>query len=226
MKRCNVGGQAVIEGVMMRGSRGMATAVRTPKGKIEIDMKNTIPLTKKNKIFGLPFIRGFFALIDSMKIGMECLNYSASFFEDDDSEPTKFDKWMEDKLGDKADNILMAVTMIISFAFAIGLFMLLPTVLASAFKRIGLSNVGLQVVEAVIRIFILLAYMFFISKMKDIYRVFQYHGAEHKTIFCYEAEEELTVENVKKQPRLHPRCGTNFMFLIMIVSIIIFSFTG
>lgn len=227
MKRCDVGGQAVIEGVMMRGSKGMATAVRTPKGKIEIDIKKTIPLTKKNKILGLPFIRGFFALIDSMKIGMECLNYSASFFEDDeDAEPTKFDKWIEDKLGDKADNVFMAVTMLISFAFAIGLFMLLPTMLASAFKEMGFSNVGLQIAEAAIRIFILLAYMYLISKMKDIYRVFQYHGAEHKTIFCYEAMEELTVENVKKQPRLHPRCGTNFMFLIMIVSIIIFSFTG
>ena len=227
MKRCDVGGQAVIEGVMMRGNKGLATAVRTPKGKIEIDMKNAKPLTKKYKILGLPLVRGFFSLIDSMKIGMDCLNYSASFFEDDeDEEPSKFEKWLDDKLGDKANDFIMGVTMIISFVFAIGLFMLLPTGIASLFKFTGVSNIGLHFIEACIRIILLLGYMFLISKMKDIYRVFQYHGAEHKTIFCYEAMEELTVENVKKQPRLHPRCGTNFMFLIMIVSILIFSLTG
>lgn len=227
MKRCDVGGQAVIEGVMMRGNKGLATAVRTPKGKIEIDMKNIKPLTKKYKILGIPIIRGFFSLIDSMKIGMSCLNYSASFFEDDEEEePSKFEKWLDDKLGDKANDAIMGVTMVISFIFAIGLFMLLPTGIASLFKFTGVSNVGLHFIEACIRIILLLGYMFLISKMKDIYRVFQYHGAEHKTIFCYESMEELTVENVRKQPRLHPRCGTNFMFLIMIVSIIIFSLTG
>lgn len=227
MKRCDVGGQAVIEGVMMRGNKGLATAVRTPKGKIEIDMKNIKPLTKKYKILGLPLIRGFFSLIDSMKTGMDCLNFSASFFEDDeDEEPSKFEKWLDDKLGDKANDLIMGVTMIISFVFAIGLFMLLPTGIASLFKFTGVSNIGMNLIEACIRIVLLLGYMFLISKMKDIYRVFQYHGAEHKTIFCYEAMEELTVENVKKQPRLHPRCGTNFMFLIMIVSILIFSLTG
>lgn len=227
MKRCDVGGQAVIEGVMMRGNKGLATAVRTPKGKIEIDMKNIKPLTKKYKILGLPLIRGFFSLIDSMKTGMDCLNFSASFFEDDeDEEPSKFEKWLDDKLGDKANDLIMGVTMIISFVFAIGLFMLLPTGIASLFKFTGVSNIGMNLIEACIRIILLLGYMFLISKMKDIYRVFQYHGAEHKTIFCYEAMEELTVENVKKQPRLHPRCGTNFMFLIMIVSILIFSLTG
>ena len=116
MKRCDVGGQAVIEGVMMRGNKGLATAVRTPKGKIEIDMKNAKPLTKKYKILGLPLVRGFFSLIDSMKIGMDCLNYSASFFEDDeDEEPSKFEKWLDDKLGDKANDFIMGVTMIISF---------------------------------------------------------------------------------------------------------------
>lgn len=226
MKRCDVGGQAVIEGVMMRGNNGLATAVRTPKGNIEIDMKNTKPLTKKYKILGLPILRGFIALIDSMKTAMSCLNYSASFFEDEYEEPSKFEKWLDDKLGDKANDLIMGVTMIISFIFAIGLFMLLPTGIASIFKFTGVSNIGLHFIEAVIRIIILIGYMFLISKMKDIHRLFQYHGAEHKTIFCYEAMEELSVENVKKQSRLHPRCGTNFMFLIMIVSIVIFSLTG
>lgn len=226
MKRCDVGGQAVIEGVMMRGSKSLATAVRTPKGNIEIDFKDNRPVTKKYPLLNIPFLRGFFVLIESMRVGMESLNYSASFLDDEIEEPTKFEKWLEDKLGQKANDLLMAITMFISFIFAIGLFIALPTAIASLFKGAGVSNVMLNLIEAAIRIVILLLYMYFISKLKDIYRVFQYHGAEHKTIFCYEAMEELTVENVKKQSRLHPRCGTNFLFLIMFVSIAIFSFTG
>lgn len=226
MKRRDVGGQAVIEGVMMRGSKSLATAVRTPKGNIEIDYKDNTPITKKNTIFNIPFLRGFFVLIESMKIGMESLNYSASFLDDEDDEPGKFEKWIENKMGKKAEDIIIGITMIISFLFSIGLFIVIPTGIASLFKKYGVSDIILNLIEAFIRIMILLAYMYFISKMKDIYRLFQYHGAEHKTIFCYEAMEELTVENVRKQPRLHPRCGTNFIFLVMFVSIIIFSFTG
>lgn len=227
MKRCDVGGQAVIEGVMMRGNKGLATAVRTSKGNIEIDIKeNNKPITKRHPLLNIPFLRGFFVLIDSLKIGMDSLNYSASFFEDDTEEPSKFEKWFNDKLGDKANDIIMGLTLIVSFVMAIGLFVLLPTAIASIFKVSGISDIVLNLIEALIRIIILLLYMFLISKMNDIYRVFQYHGAEHKTIFCYESMEELTVENVKKQGRLHPRCGTNFLFLIMFVSIIIFSFTG
>jgi release factor-specific protein-(glutamine-N5) methyltransferase len=226
MKRCDVGGQAVIEGVMMRGSKSLATAVRTPKGNIQIDFKDNRPITKKFPFLNIPFLRGFFVLVESMKIGMESLNYSASFLEDEEEEPSKFEKWLENKLGEKANNVLIGITMFISFIFAIGLFVALPTGIASFFKALSISNVVLNLVEAVIRIIILLLYMFLISKLSDIYRVFQYHGAEHKTIFCYEAMEELTVENVRKQPRLHPRCGTNFLFLVMFVSIIVFSFTG
>jgi len=226
MKRCDVGGQAVIEGVMMRGSKSLATAVRTPKGNIEIDFKDNRPVTKKYPILNIPFLRGFFVLVESMKVGMDSLNYSASFLEDESEEPTKFEKWLENKFGEKTNNVLMAITMIISFIFSIGLFVALPTGIASFFKGVGVSDVMLNLIEAAIRIIILLLYMFFISKLNDIYRVFQYHGAEHKTIFCYEAMEELTVENVRKQSRLHPRCGTNFLFLVMFVSIAIFSFTG
>ena len=225
MKRCDVGGQAVIEGVMMRGSKSLATAVRTPKGNIEIDFKDNRPITKKYPILNIPFLRGFFVLIESMKVGMDSLNYSASFLEDESEEPSKFEKWLENKLGEKANNVLIAITMFISFIFAIGLFVALPTGIASIFNT-GISSVMLNLIEAGIRIIILLLYMFLISKLDDIYRVFQYHGAEHKTIFCYESMEELTVENVRKQSRLHPRCGTNFLFLIMFVSIVIFSFTG
>ncbi|MVX63893.1 peptide chain release factor N(5)-glutamine methyltransferase [Clostridium chromiireducens] len=226
MRRCDVGGQAVIEGVMMRGSKSLATAVRTPNGKIEIDFKDNRPITKKYPFLNIPFLRGFFVLIESMKVGMESLNYSATFLEDENEEPSKFEKWLENKLGKSANDVLMGITMFISFIFAIGLFVALPTGIASFFKETGISNIMLHLIEAGIRITILLLYMFFISKLSDIYRVFQYHGAEHKTIFCYEAMEELTVENVRKQPRLHPRCGTNFLFLVMLVSIIVFSFTG
>ena len=226
MKRCDVGGQAVIEGVMMRGSKSLATAVRTPKGNIEIDFKDNKPITKKYPLLNIPFLRGFFVLIDSMKIGMESLNYSASFLEDEIEEPSKFEIWLDSKFGDRVNDVFMGITMFISFIFAIGLFVALPTAIASIFKNTGINGVMLNLIEAAIRIIILILYMFFISKMKDIYRVFQYHGAEHKTIFCYEAMEELTVENVKKQSRLHPRCGTNFLFLVMFVSIVIFSFTG
>jgi release factor-specific protein-(glutamine-N5) methyltransferase len=226
MERRDVGGQAVIEGVMMRGRKSLATAVRTPKGNIEINFKDNRPVTKKYPILNIPFLRGFFVLVESMKVGMESLNYSASFLEDEDEEPSKFEKWLENKLGEKANNVLIGITMFISFIFAIGLFVALPTGIASLFKGIGASNIMLNLIEACIRIIILLLYMFFISKLNDIYRVFQYHGAEHKTIFCYESMEELTVENVRKQSRLHPRCGTNFLFLVMFVSIVIFSFTG
>ncbi|MBS4804659.1 MAG: peptide chain release factor N(5)-glutamine methyltransferase [Clostridium sp.] len=225
MKRCDVGGQAVIEGVMMRGSKGQATAIRKSNGKIEVDIKRIVPITKKYKILNIPFIRGIFVLIDSLITGVETLNYSASFFEEEEEE-SKFEKWLKDKFGDKANNLIMAGTMVMSFAIAIGLFIAVPTGIASIFSIFNLHPIALNLIEAVIRIMILIGYMYVISKMEDIYRVFQYHGAEHKTIFCYEAEEELTVENVRRFERFHPRCGTNFLFLIMFVSILIFSFTG
>ena len=225
MKKCDVGGQAVIEGVMMRGSKGQATAVRKTNGKIEIDFKKITPITKKYKFLNIPFIRGIFVLIDSLITGINTLNYSASFFEEDEEE-SKFEVWLKEKLGEKSNSVMVTITMCISIIVSIGLFVALPTAITSIFAKFNLGSVVLNLIEAFIRIGILLLYMYLISKMDDIYRVFQYHGAEHKTIFCYEAEEELTVENVKKFTRFHPRCGTNFLFLIMAVSIVIFSFTG
>lgn len=226
MKKCDVGGQAIIEGVMMRGSKGLATAIRTPSGKIEVNVKKTKPITKKYKFLNIPIIRGAVVLIDSLIVGIKTLNYSASFFEEDEEE-SKFDIWLKEKLGDKgANDLLVTFTMMISLLVAAGLFLGIPTAIASLFKNTGISSVALNLIEAIIRIAILIAYMFLISKLDDIYRVFQYHGAEHKTIFCYEADEKLTVENVRKFGRLHPRCGTNFLFLTMLVSVILFSLTG
>lgn len=225
-KRATVGGQAVIEGVMMRGSKGGATAVRTSDGNIVLDKSDYMPLTKRYKILALPFIRGFISLIESLIVGIKTLNYSASFFEEEE-EPSKFDKWFQDKFKDKSSDILVGISMIISLAFSVLLFFLLPTFSANFFKKIfSLNTVLLNVIEGIIRVGIFILYIYLVGKLEDIRRVFEYHGAEHKTIFCYENEVELTPENAKKFGRLHPRCGTNFLFLVMIVSIILFSLTG
>ncbi|AAO34942.1 conserved protein [Clostridium tetani E88] len=174
----------------------------------------------------MPIIRGFIALVESLIIGIKTLNYSASFFEEDE-EKSKFDIWIEKKFRGNADNIIIAIVMGVSFLLSISLFVALPTFIANLFKKLGIeSSVVLNIIEGIIRVGIFLSYIYIIGKMDDINRFFQYHGAEHKTIFCYENSEELTVENVAKYSRFHPRCGTNFLFLVMIVSIIIFSFTG
>jgi uncharacterized protein YqhQ len=225
MKGRNVGGQAVIEGVMMRGSKGIATAVRTPSGKIEVDIRESTPYTKRNKFLGLPVIRGFVSLVESLIVGIKTLNYSASFFEDEE-EQSKFDAKLEKIFGDKLNDITMGISLLISLVFAIGLFFMLPTFAANFFKKLGVQNIGLNIIEGIIRVSIFVVYIYLIGKMNDIKRVFQYHGAEHKTIFCYENDEELMPEKAKEFTRLHPRCGTNFLFLVMLVSIILFSLTG
>ena len=227
-RKTSVGGQAVIEGVMMRGSHGMATAVRKPDGEIVVNREDSISYTKRNIFLGLPVIRGFVSLIEAMVIGISTLNYSASFFDDEDEEePTKFDRCFRSIFKEKSDNVLMGVTIFISLGIAVLLFFIFPTFAANIFKKFGAhGSVQLNMIEGIIRVIIFLGYIFLIGNMSDISRVFQYHGAEHKTIFCYENEEELTPEKAKKFKRLHPRCGTNFLFLVMIVSIILFSLTG
>jgi uncharacterized protein YqhQ len=225
-KKINVGGQAVIEGVMMRGSRGVATAVRKPDGEIVIDKNDMIPITKRYKALGLPIIRGFVSLIDSLIVGIKTLNYSASFFEEE-GEASKFDKWFDAKFKDKSNDVLTGISLILSLGFSVLLFFLLPTFVANFFKKtFELNSVSLNIVEGIIRVSLFILYIYLIGKMEDIKRVYEYHGAEHKTIFCYENNVELTPENAKKFGRLHPRCGTNFLFLVMIVSIILFSLTG
>lgn len=229
MKKSSVGGQAVIEGVMMRGSKGIATAVRKSNGEIEVNFDESIPLTKKNTFLGLPIIRGFVSLIESLVIGIKTLNYSASLFEDDEEEgePSKFDEFFQKVFKDKTNDIITAVTLIISLAFSILIFFILPTFAANIFKKANVNNtIELNLIEGIIRVAIFIIYIYIIGRMEDIKRVFEYHGAEHKTIFCYENEMELTPENAQKFGRFHPRCGTNFMFLVMIVSILLFSLTG
>lgn len=225
MRKTNVGGQAVIEGVMMRGLGGIATAVRNPEGKIIINHDDTKALSERHPILKWPFIRGAVALVDSMKIGIKSLNWSASIFAEDEEEG-KFDAFLKRKFGDKGEKISTGLTMAFSLALTLTIFFIIPTLITGLLKNFNLAPFALNAVEALIRISLFIGYLYAISKMKDIYRVFQYHGAEHKAISCYEQEMELTVENVKSCTRFHKRCGTNFMFLVMAVSIIVFAFTG
>lgn len=224
-KKTSIGGQAIIEGVMMRGPGKIAIAVRKPDGEIEVKVDDNVPITKRHKILGLPIIRGAVSLFESMAIGIKALTYSASFFEEPEEED-KFDKFLKSKLGDKTDDYIIGFSMVISFAIAIGIFFILPTFAASIIKKVTLNPVLINLLEGVLRIIIFIVYLFFISRMKEIQRVFEYHGAEHKSIFCYEAELKLTPENAQKFDTLHPRCGTNFMLIVMVISIITFSFFG
>ena len=222
-----IGGQALIEGVMMKGPRDIAIAVRKPNQEIEVKKQEIDTPSTKHGFLRLPFIRGVVGLIEAMIIGTKSLMYSAEFF-DEEYEKSKFEEYVEKKCDDKnkVQNIEMVFTLILSLLIVVVVFMMIPTFLTNLFKKVIDSPVLLNLVEGIIRIIIFLVYITVISKMEDVARVFEYHGAEHKTIHCYEAEEELTVENVKKYPILHPRCGTSFLFMVMIVSILVLSFFG
>lgn len=224
-----------MEGIMMRGPKESATAVRLTNGTINIKKEPTNSVLRKYKFLNIPVLRGCVAFFESMVIGVKSLMYSAEFFdieEDETQKKSKFEEYLEQKLGDKLTTVIVYFSVIVSLLFSIGLFMLLPTVLVgfvSDFTNaVNITGVWGRVIptffEGILRIAIFLIYLAFVSKMDDIKRVFMYHGAEHKTIFCYESGEELTVENVRKYKRLHPRCGTNFIFIVMLISILVFSF--
>lgn len=227
----SIGGQAVMEGVMMRGPYKTTVAVRKPDGEIERKIEDTGVKTH-SKICRLPIIRGCVNFIDSLVIGMKALMYSAEFIdiEGEEEEESKFDQWLERKFGDKIKDIVIYVSIAISLVLSIGLFMVLPTFLTRMAEMIPFTKsitgtkMFTSIFEGVIRMAIFLGYMALVSQMKDIKRVFEYHGAEHKTIACYEAGEELTVDNVRKYTRFHPRCGTSFLLFVMIISIILFLF--
>ncbi|NLM13877.1 MAG: DUF1385 domain-containing protein [Epulopiscium sp.] len=224
MKRTSIGGQAVIEGVMMRGTKTYTVAVRKPDQEIVMDKQPVTAIMTKYALFKLPLLRGVATFIDSMVIGIKTLAYSAEFFEvEEESEPSKFEKYLEKKLGNKLEDYMIGFSIIVSIVLGIALFMVTPLFLSRLFKNF-ITNVWLQnLLEGVIRIGIFLIYIYLISQMKDIQRVFQYHGAEHKTINCLEHEEELTVENVKKHSRLHKSCGTSFLLIVMFVSVVVFA---
>ena len=206
-----VGGQAVIEGVMMRGFGKVATAVREPGGSIAVEVKPVNSISDRYPILKKPFLRGSVSLFESLILGLKSLSYSAKMAGEED-----------EQLTDKE----MAGTIVLALVLASILFIAIPTGAAKFFHTITDDPIFLNLMEGILRLIIFLAYIFGISQMKDIRRVFQYHGAEHKTIFCYEADMPLTVENVQKFPRLHPRCGTAFLLVVMLVSIFVFAFLG
>ncbi len=227
----SIGGQAVMEGVMMRGPHKTAIAVRKPDGEIitKIDENGT---KKRNAFFRLPIVRGCVNFIDSMIVGVKALMFSAEFvdLEEEDEKPSKLEAWLEAKLGDKMKDAVIYIAVALSVVLSVGLFILLPTAVTSGVEwlyslisKTVFSGAVTSLIEGIVRMIIFIGYMVIVSFMPDIRRVYEYHGAEHKTIACYEAGDELTVENVSKYTRLHPRCGTSFLLFVMVISILLFS---
>ena len=224
-----IGGQALIEGIMMMGPEKRAIVVRKPDGELEEEGDDRVLIKDKHPILGLPFIRGIFNFGSSMANGVKALMYSASFFpedEEEEEEPSRFELWLEERLGsEKAAGFFVTLAVILGVAFSVGLFILLPTALVGAGGVLagGMPMWLRNLLEGVVRVVIFMGYLILCSRMKDIRRVFSYHGAEHKTIFCYEKGLPLTVENVRAQPRHHPRCGTSFLFVVIVVAILVSS---
>ena len=216
MKYSGIGGQAVLEGIMMKNKDNYATAVRKPDGEIVVKKDTYVSMTEKVKFFSLPFVRGIFSFADSMILGMRSLTWSASFFEDDeeDEEPGKFEKFLIDTFGEKVDNVVMSAVMVFSIFMAIAIFMVLPLLIAGIFRKFIHSETVMAILEGCIRIAIFITYIKVISRMKDIKRTFMYHGSEHKCINCLEHGLVLNVENVRKSSKEHKRCGTSFLMYV------------
>lgn len=219
-----IGGQAVLEGVMMKNKEKYAVAVRKPDGEIEVEVETYQGLVHGSRIKELPFIRGIFNFLDSLILGTRALNYSASFYEEEDGKETKFDKAMDKMSGGNGEKLLSGIVTVISVVLAVGIFIVLPYFISSLFENFIRNRSLMAIIEGVIRIALFLLYVWGISAMKDIRRLYQYHGAEHKCINCIEKGRPLTVHNVMRSSRLHKRCGTSFIFFVMLVSIVLFFF--
>ena len=222
--RTTIGGQALIEGILMRGPEKQAIVVRRPDGGLEVRVEELRLIKERYPILGWPFIRGVVTFLDSMIRGVKALMFSADFYpEEEAAQPSKFELWLEEKLGsEKFSQIIVGLAVVLGVSFSIGLFFLLPAALTGLLQVwVPMSRLAVSAVEGVIRVLLFLAYLIFCSRLSDIRRVFSYHGAEHKTIFCYERGLDLTVENVSKMPRHHPRCGTSFLFVVIIVAILV-----
>ncbi|MCI8981993.1 MAG: DUF1385 domain-containing protein [Hungatella sp.] len=223
MKYSGIGGQAVIEGIMMKNKQEYATAVRKPDGEIEVEKDTYVSMTEKVKLFSLPFIRGVFSFADSMILGMRTLTFSASFFEDDEEEePGRIEKWLDEKFGEKLEKVLMPAVMAFSVVAAVVIFMILPLGISSLIRPLVGSDTVMAFLEGLIRLGIFIAYIKVISNMEDIRRTFMYHGAEHKCINCIEHGLELNVDNVRASSKQHKRCGTSFLIIVMMISIVFF----
>ena len=225
MKPSGIGGQAVIEGIMMRNKDKYSIAVRKPDNEIEVVVRESRLITEKHPWLNLPIIRGIVNFVDSLVTGISTINYSASFYDDPaEQEKTKIDEVGKNILKDKFESVLMAVTVILSIFFAIGLFMVLPYLATRLISKYIISKALLNFIEGIVRLLIFVIYVSLISMMKDIKRTFMYHGAEHKCINCIENGARLTPENVKNSSRYHKRCGTSFLFFVMFISIVFFIF--
>lgn len=225
MKPSGIGGQAVLEGIMMKNQSRYSVTVRKPDGEIEVHTDEYEGIAGGRHWAKLPLIRGVVNFIDSLVLGMQTLTFSAGFYDDDeDQEPGKFEEFLQKTFGEKAEKVVMGCTVAFSIVMAVAIFMLLPYFISDFFRRYVPSDTLLAVLEGVIRLGIFVLYVVLISSMKDIRRVYMYHGAEHKSINCIEHGLELNVENVRKSSRYHARCGTSFLFIVMIISIIFFIF--
>lgn len=224
MKYSGIGGQALIEGIMMKNKDNYAMAVRKPNGEIAVEKDTYMSMTEKVKFFSLPFVRGIFNFADSMILGMKTLGWSASFFEEDEEEeePGKIEQWFIDKFGEKLEEYLMPVIMVFSMLLAVAIFMVLPLLIANVFRMFVKSETVMAVLEGFIRIGIFITYVKLISRMEDIKRTFMYHGSEHKCINCLEHGLVLNVENVRNSSKEHKRCGTSFLLIVMTISILFF----
>lgn len=218
MKSSNIGGQAVLEGVMMKNGDQYAVAVRKPDGEIALQKEVYDGIVKWKKLTKIPFVRGIFSFVDSLVLGMKTLSYSASFFEEEEKEELT-EKEAAKK--EKQENLIMGITMACSVVIAVAIFMVLPYLLSNLLKPFVPGRFARTVIEGIVRIVLFIVYILLISKMKDIQRVFMYHGAEHKCINCIEHGMDLTVENVRKSSKQHKRCGTSFLFFVLFVSIIV-----
>ena len=219
-----IGGQAVLEGIIMKNKEKYAVAVRKPDGEIEVEVETYQGLAHGSKFKELPFIRGIFNFLDSLILGTRALNYSASFYEEEEGKETKFDKAMDKMSGGNGEKLLSGIVTVISIMLAVGIFIVLPYFISSLFDSFIRNRSLMAIIEGVIRIALFLLYVWGISAMKDIRRLYQYHGAEHKCINCIEKGRPLTVHNVMRSSRLHKRCGTSFIFFVMLVSIVLFFF--
>ncbi|KAB3530878.1 DUF1385 domain-containing protein [Alkaliphilus serpentinus] len=225
----SIGGQALIEGVMMRGQDEIAIAVRTSETEITVKKEPVSGIVKKYNLQKIPLLRGALALIDSMVLGVRSLTYSAELLEasmGEANEPDKFEEFLKKIFKEKTNDVILYFSVFVAIIMSVGIFILGPTFIVSAIKRFIDSIVVLNLLEGTIRLTIFIVYIVLVSKLKEMQRVFQYHGAEHKAIYCYESGQELTVENSRKFTTLHPRCGTSFMFIVMMVSMLIFSLVG
>jgi len=229
MKYCQkysgIGGQAILEGIMMKNRQNYACAARRPDGTVAVDRQSYVSLPEKYPVLGLPLVRGVFSFADSMILGMRALNWSAEIYAEggeEEEEPSKFEKWLDRVFGEKVESFIMGAVMVFSFIMAICIFMLLPMFLSSLLKQAIKNDYVTAFLEGVLRISIFIIYIKLISRMEDIRRTFMYHGAEHKCINCVEHGMPLTVENVMKSSREHKRCGTSFILIVMLISILFF----